>query len=273
MASVARAELLNALEARDIPSIQAAMSGYADAVQGVQLQTAAFELLSRVNMAKEVELDTLIVEMRKLATRRRASIAATVEFDEAEEETHVRDEATDHIQPKEADTEFDGAVPVPVCSVAECGVAECGVERLRQPGSPAGAPTDTTASLAETATFAASETPADPTEPASAKAAAVLPVLQRLMPAASKPTQGCMSPGSKWLRSQENQGAQRPTQVDAGSKKSFLIGQLQRSSVAGQMRVSLPRGPLSPVGAPSAQAQSPGSQWLNEQAATQRRRG
>ena len=42
------------------------------------------------------------------------------------------------------------------------------------------------------------------------------------------------------------------------------MGQLQRSSAAGQMRVSLPRAPFSPVGSGGAQALSPGSQWLNE---------
>ena len=79
-ASAARAELLAALEARGISRIQAAMAGYADAVQGVQLQAAAFELLARVTHIKEVELDTLIAEMRVLATRRRATaMAATTE--------------------------------------------------------------------------------------------------------------------------------------------------------------------------------------------------
>ena len=52
--------------------------------------------------------------------------------------------------------------------------------------------------------------------------------------------------------------------------KSFLIGQLQRSSAAGQMRLSLPRAPFSPVGPGpplppgGAHALSPGSLWLNE---------
>ena len=46
-ASEARAELLAALEARGISRIQAAMAGYADAVQGVQLQAAAFAKVGR----------------------------------------------------------------------------------------------------------------------------------------------------------------------------------------------------------------------------------
>ena len=64
--------LLAALETRNIPTIRDAMAGYADAVQGVQLQSAAFELLTRVNKAKDAELDKLITEMRTLATQRRA---------------------------------------------------------------------------------------------------------------------------------------------------------------------------------------------------------
>ena len=60
-----------------------------------------------------------------------------------------------------------------------------------------------------------------------------------------------------------------PHQAAVG--KSFLIGQLQKSSVAGQMRLSLPRAPFSPVGSSvgssvgscGAPALSPGSQWLN----------
>ena len=85
-----------------------------------------------------------------------------------------------------------------------------------------------------------------------------------------------MSPGSKWLLSQETLGVQKraqqavaapPPKASAGysnPNQSFLMGQLQRSSAAGQMRVSLPRAPFSPVGSGGAQALSPGSQWLNE---------
>ena len=92
MASAARAELLDALEARGISRIQAAMAGYADAVQGVQLQAAAFELLARVALIKEAELDTLIAEMRVLATRRRATAVAATAEAEAEAETEAAEQ-------------------------------------------------------------------------------------------------------------------------------------------------------------------------------------
>ena len=61
-------DLLAALDTRDVQTIQAAMASYADAVQGVQLQSAAFELVARVNEAKGAEIDTLIAEMRQLAS-------------------------------------------------------------------------------------------------------------------------------------------------------------------------------------------------------------
>eukprot|EP00908_Phaeocystis_cordata_P026424 Transcript_8907.p1 GENE.Transcript_8907~~Transcript_8907.p1 ORF type:complete len:518 (-),score=191.28 Transcript_8907:111-1664(-) len=60
--------LLAALDTRDIATIQSAMANYADAVQGVALQSAAFELVARMNEAKENEIDSLIAEMRQLAT-------------------------------------------------------------------------------------------------------------------------------------------------------------------------------------------------------------
>ena len=60
--------LLAALETHDLRKIQDAMASYADAVQGVQLQSAAFELVARVNEAKGAEIDTLIAEMRQLAS-------------------------------------------------------------------------------------------------------------------------------------------------------------------------------------------------------------
>ena len=66
--------LLAALDTRDIPQIQKAMADFADTVQGVQLQSIAFELLGRVHSAKEAELERLIQEMRQLATRRRTSL-------------------------------------------------------------------------------------------------------------------------------------------------------------------------------------------------------
>ena len=65
--------LLAALDTRDVPSIRTLLAAYAESVQGVQLQSSAFELLARVGAAKEAELDTLISRMRALAAERRAS--------------------------------------------------------------------------------------------------------------------------------------------------------------------------------------------------------
>ena len=62
--------LLAALDSRQIPTIRKAMKDYADKVQGVRLQSAAFELLSRVSKANDEELNTLIAEMHLLATTR-----------------------------------------------------------------------------------------------------------------------------------------------------------------------------------------------------------
>ena len=275
MASAARAELLNALEARGIGRIQTAMAGYADAVQGVQLQAAAFELLARVTLIKEVELDTLIAEMRVLATRRRATaVAATAE---AEAEAEVADEATassepgdaaqdfltpdegaERTQPKEADTEPGDAaehsseqpralgpppspVPPPAAVPSPSGSPAA---------APARAPATSPSAAAVAATSAAPVTPApaalpmpaaklataaDPmpaAEPtstaestaarAAAKAPAAalppppLPPPPHLALAPRKPpvttSLSCMSPGSKWLLSQENQGAQKRAQ-------------------------------------------------------------
>lgn len=79
-AADANTALLAALASREIPTIQKAMTDYADKVQGVRLQSAAFELLSRVNKANDEELDKLIAEMHRLATtrmERRASTADT----------------------------------------------------------------------------------------------------------------------------------------------------------------------------------------------------
>ena len=66
--------LLAALDTRDVKNIQEAMASYADAVQGVQLQSAAFELVAKVNEAKEAEMDALIAEMRQLASKNPASM-------------------------------------------------------------------------------------------------------------------------------------------------------------------------------------------------------
>ena len=63
--------LLAALDTRDVPSIRTLLAAYAESVQGVQLQSSAFELLARVGAAKEAELDTLISRMRALAAERR----------------------------------------------------------------------------------------------------------------------------------------------------------------------------------------------------------
>ena len=62
--------LLAALDSRQIPTIRKAMKDYADKVQGVRLQSTAFELLSRVSKANDEELNQLIAEMHLLATTR-----------------------------------------------------------------------------------------------------------------------------------------------------------------------------------------------------------
>ena len=72
--SSAHDALLAALDTRDVQTIQEAMASYADAVQGVQLQSAAFELVARVNEANAAEIDTLIAEMRQLASKNPASM-------------------------------------------------------------------------------------------------------------------------------------------------------------------------------------------------------
>ena len=278
MASAARAELLDALEARGIPRIQAAMAGYADAVQGVQLQAAAFELLARVTLIKEVELDTLIAEMRVLATRRRATaVAATAE---AQAEAEVADEATassepgdaaqdfltpdegaDRAQPKEADTEPGDAAehsseqpralgpppspaPPPAAVPSPSGSPAAGPARAPATSPSAAAVAATSATSAAPVTPAPAALPmpaaklttaadpmpaAEPTSTAESTAAraaakapaAALPPLPLPPPphlalASRKPpvttSLSCMSPGSKWLLSQENQGAQKRAQ-------------------------------------------------------------
>jgi len=79
--------LLAALDTREVKGIQDAMARYADAVQGVQLQSVAFELVARVReiesrsqhragtgrgvaarAAEAAEIDNLICEMRELAS-------------------------------------------------------------------------------------------------------------------------------------------------------------------------------------------------------------
>ena len=70
-AAEASQALLSALDTRDVPTIRKLLAAYADSVQGVQLQSSAFELLTRVGAAKEAELDALIARMRALAAVRR----------------------------------------------------------------------------------------------------------------------------------------------------------------------------------------------------------
>ena len=48
MAAEASQALLAALDTRDVPTIRTLLAAYADSVQGVQLQSSAFELLTRV---------------------------------------------------------------------------------------------------------------------------------------------------------------------------------------------------------------------------------
>ena len=79
--------LLAALDTREVKGIQDAMARYADAVQGVQLQSVAFELVARVReiesrsqhrsgagrgvaarAAEAAEIENLICEMRELAS-------------------------------------------------------------------------------------------------------------------------------------------------------------------------------------------------------------
>ena len=75
-AAEASQALLAALDTRDVPTIRTLLAAYADSVQGVQLQSSAFELLTRVGAAKEAELDTLISRMRALAAVRRPAAPA-----------------------------------------------------------------------------------------------------------------------------------------------------------------------------------------------------
>jgi hypothetical protein len=174
-ASAARAELLAALEARGISRIQAAMAGYADAVQGVQLQAAAFELLARVTHIKEVELDTLIAEMRVLATRRRANAMT------ATAEAVAEADATSSV------VAAPRAAPSPPNLVAAAPVTPAPAMAAAEP-MPAAEPTSTAATESGAA-------------PAAAKAAAALPLARppRLPLARRDPLAttllSCMSPG------------------------------------------------------------------------------
>ena len=226
-ASAARAELLAALEARGISRIQTAMAGYADAVQGVQLQAAAFELFARVTHIKEVELDTLIAEMRVLATRRRATaMAATAEaVAEADATASVvaapRAAPTAPVTPAPEAEQVPAAEPMPAAEPV-----------------PAAEPTST----------AATEPAAAPAAP---EAAAALPLARppRLPPARRGPLAAtpvsCMSPGTRWLLAQENQA-----QENRGAQRrpsAFGRGQPRVDSSTAPC-LGVPRAPLSPVG-------------------------
>ena len=220
-ASAARAELLAALEARGISRIQAAMAGYADAVQGVQLQAAAFELLARVTHIKEVELDTLIAEMRVLATRRRATAMAATAEAVAEADATASVVAAPRAAPTAPVTPAPAAEPVPAAELM-----------------PAAEPTSTTATESGAA-------------PAAPEAAAALPLARppRLPPARRDPLAAtplsCMSPGSRWLLAQENQA-----QENRGAQRrpsAFGRGQPRVNSSTTPC-IGVPRAPLSPVG-------------------------
>ena len=232
-ASAARAELLAALEARGISRIQAAMAGYADAVQGVQLQAAAFELLARVTHIKEVELDTLIAEMRVLATRRRATAMAATAEAVAEADATASVVAAPRAAPTAPVTPAPAAEPMPAAEQVPAAEPMPAAEPV-----PAAEPTST----------AATEPAAAPAAP---EAAAALPLARppRLPPARRGPLAAtpvsCMSPGTRWLLAQENQA-----QENRGAQRrpsAFGRGQPRVNSSTTPC-IGVPRAPLSPVG-------------------------
>ena len=235
-ASAARAELLAALEARGISRIQAAMAGYADAVQGVQLQAAAFELLARVTHIKEVELDTLIAEMRVLATRRRATAMAATAEAVAEADATASVVAAQRAAPSpNRPSPSQAPTPVAAAPVTPAPAAE---------PMPAAEPVP----AAEPTSTAATESGAAPAAP---EAAAALPLARppRLPPARRGPLAAtplsCMSPGSRWLLAQENQA-----QENRGAQRrpsAFGRGQPRVNSSTTPC-IGVPRAPLSPVG-------------------------
>ena len=235
-ASAARAELLAALEARGISRIQAAMAGYADAVQGVQLQAAAFELLARVTHIKEVELDTLIAEMRVLATRRRATAMAATAEAVAEVDATASVVAAQRAAPSpNRPSPSQAPTPVAAAPVTPAPAAE---------PMPAAEPVP----AAEPTSTAATESGAAPAAP---EAAAALPLARppRLPPARRGPLAAtplsCMSPGSRWLLAQENQA-----QENRGAQRrpsAFGRGQPRVNSSTAPC-IGVPRAPLSPVG-------------------------
>ena len=226
----ARAELLAALVARGISRIQAAMAGYADAVQGVQLQAAAFELLARVTHIKEVELDTLIAEMRVLATRRRATAMAATAEGVGEADATASVVAAQRAAPSpNRPSPSQAPTPVAAAPVTPAPAAE---------PMPAAEPTSTAATESRAA-------------PAAPEAAAALPLARppRLPPARRDPLAAtplsCMSPGSRWLLAQENQA-----QENRGAQRrpsAFGRGQPRVNSSTTPC-IGVPRAPLSPVG-------------------------
>ena len=232
----ARAELLAALEARGISRIQTAMAGYADAVQGVQLQAAAFELLARVTHIKEVELDTLIAEMRVLATRRRATAMAATAEAVAEADATASVVAAQRAAPSpNRPSPSQAPTPVAAAPVTPAPAAE---------PMPAAEPVP----AAEPTSTAATESGAAPAAP---EAAAALPLARppRLPPARRGPLAAtplsCMSPGSRWLLAQENQA-----QENRGAQRrpsAFGRGQPRVNSSTTPC-IGVPRAPLSPVG-------------------------
>ena len=234
--AAARAELLAALEARGISRIQAAMAGYADAVQGVQLQAAAFELLARVTHIKEVELDTLIAEMRVLATRRRATAMAATAEAVAEADATASVVAAQRAAPSpNRPSPSQAPTPVAAAPVTPAPAAE---------PMPAAEPVP----AAEPTSTAATESGAAPAAP---EAAAALPLARppRLPPARRGPLAAtplsCMSPGSRWLLAQENQA-----QENRGAQRrpsAFGRGQPRVNSSTTPC-IGVPRAPLSPVG-------------------------
>ena len=247
-ASAARAELLAALEARGISRIQTAMAGYADAVQGVQLQAAAFELLARVTHIKEVELDTLIAEMRVLATRRRATAMAATAEAVAEADATASVVAAPRAAPSpNRPSSSQAPTPVAAAPVTPAPAAEPMPAAEQVPAAepmPAAEPVP----AAEPTSTAATEPAAAPAAP---EAAAALPLARppRLPPARRGPLAAtpvsCMSPGTRWLLAQENQA-----QENRGAQRrpsAFGRGQPRVNSSTAPC-IGVPRAPLSPVG-------------------------
>jgi hypothetical protein len=290
--ALARAALLQALESRDIVSIQAAMADYADTVQGVQLQSAAFELLARVNLTEVLELDTLITDMRALAMRRRLSAVAA----ERKSETEVTDDHVADVEPREGETETAEANALPEAIPEAPTQLPPSVAPPATPSPPpllelasrtmqsADEPHETERPTAVTPAKAAPSKRLTASAESTAKPAAALPALTRVVPASKLKVM--VSPGSKWLLSEQqdahrrreaaNMGvvhargrpslaAGRPPKGGHGTTAQSRVALPPKVAVTAQKRVALPCAPLTPVGSGRAQAQSPGSLWLEEQ--------